>query len=41
MAGLGALVIVAGNPNGVLSASQAVTRIVGGTMQTILSSRKA
>lgn len=39
MAGLGALVIVVANPNGVFSAAKSVTQVVGGTESTIINSR--
>lgn len=39
MAGLGALVIVVANPNGVFRAAQAVTQVVGGTETQIISAR--
>jgi len=39
MAGLGALVIVVANPNGVFGAAKAVTQVVGGTESTIIQSR--
>jgi hypothetical protein len=39
MAGLGALVIVVANPNGVFSAAKAVTQVVGGTESTIITAR--
>ena len=41
MAGLGALVIVVANPNGVLSAGKAVTQVVGGTESQIIAARAA
>jgi hypothetical protein len=37
MAGLGALVIVVANPNGVLGAAKAATQLVGGTESTIIT----
>lgn len=39
MAGLGALVIVVANPNGVFKAAQSVTQVVGGTESTIISAK--
>jgi hypothetical protein len=39
MAGLGALVIVVANPNGVLGAAKAVTQVVGGTETQIITAR--
>lgn len=37
MAGLGALVVVVANPNGVFGAAKAVTQVVGGTESTIIT----
>jgi hypothetical protein len=39
MAGLGALVIVVANPNGVLGAAKAVSQVVGGTESTIITAK--
>lgn len=39
MGGLGALVIVVANPNGVFGAAKAVTQVVGGTESQIISAK--
>jgi hypothetical protein len=39
MAGLGALVIVVANPNGVLAAAKAGSQLVGGTESQIITAR--
>lgn len=39
MAGLGALIIVVANPNGVLGAAKAVSQVVGGTESQIITSK--
>ena len=39
MAGLGALVIVVANPNGVFKAAQSVQTVVGGTESEIISAK--
>lgn len=39
MAGLGALVVVAANPNGIFKAAQSVQTIVGGTETQIITAK--
>lgn len=39
MAGLGALVIVVANPNGVFKAAQSVSQVVGGTETQIITAK--
>lgn len=39
MAGLGALVVVVANPNGVFSAAKSVSQVVGGTETQIITAR--
>ena len=39
MAGLGALVVVVANPNGVFKAAQSVSQVVGGTETQIITAR--
>lgn len=39
MGGLGALVIIVANPNGVLGAAKAVSQIVGGTESQIITAK--
>lgn len=39
MAGLGALVVVVANPNGVFSAAKSVSQVVGGTESQIISTK--
>lgn len=41
MAGLGALVVIVANPNGVFKAAQSIQTVVGGTETQIITARAA